>query len=249
MAASTFTTGSIISSSTGNSSTPVGATPASAVCLSPRPRGRLFAAVLLALRGKPTPFLHVYHHASTLALCWSQILSESCMQWLVMLINLFVHVVMVVFPSSARKRLKCSVFFFRQYAYFAMHAAGIRVWWKRYLTMLQVLPLFFSAPHRPFCRFCNLWSCCCRARLHSRSASRAKSSAFLASRWSVALMVFGPPHAAVLPCDAALCVFAVSRVLRGRLLWHVHPRQLPLSLYRTLQAELPNGTRETRLAL
>jgi hypothetical protein len=52
--------------------------------------------VLLVLRGKPTPFLHVYHHASTLVLCWSQMRAESCMQWIPMVINLTVHVIMYV---------------------------------------------------------------------------------------------------------------------------------------------------------
>lgn len=79
----------------------------------------LFDTVLLVLRGKTTPFLHVYHHASTLVLCWSQMRAESCMQWIPMIINLTVHVIM--------------------YAYFAMHALGIKCWWKKYLTRLQIL--------------------------------------------------------------------------------------------------------------
>lgn len=61
------------------------------------------AAVLLVLRGKPTPFLHVYHHAMTLILCWSQMRAESCMQWIPMIINLAVHVVMVGQPHNDRR--------------------------------------------------------------------------------------------------------------------------------------------------
>jgi fatty acid elongase 3 len=53
-------------------------------------------SVLLVLRGRATPFLHVYHHASTLILCWSQMRAESCMQWIPMIINLSVHVTMYV---------------------------------------------------------------------------------------------------------------------------------------------------------
>lgn len=33
--------------------------------------------VLLCLRGKPLPFLHVYHHAATLVLCWTQLVAKS----------------------------------------------------------------------------------------------------------------------------------------------------------------------------
>lgn len=73
---------------------------------------------LLALRSKPTPFLHVYHHAATLVLCLTQLLGKTCLQWFVVVINLFVHIVM--------------------YAYYALQALGYSPWWKRYLTMLQI---------------------------------------------------------------------------------------------------------------
>lgn len=78
----------------------------------------LLDTVLLALRSKPMPFLHVYHHAATLVLCWSQLSAGSCVQWIPITINLFIHVVM--------------------YAYYTLHALRIDVWWKRYLTMLQI---------------------------------------------------------------------------------------------------------------
>jgi len=79
----------------------------------------LFDTVLLALRGRPTPFLHTYHHAATLVLCWSQLRAKSCMQWLVIEINLAVHIFM--------------------YMYYTLHALKIDVWWKRYLTMGQIV--------------------------------------------------------------------------------------------------------------
>lgn len=78
----------------------------------------LFDTMLLALRGRETPFLHVYHHSATLVLCWSQLLSESCLQWVVIIINLGVHIIM--------------------YLYYALHAMGINVWWKRYITVIQI---------------------------------------------------------------------------------------------------------------
>jgi hypothetical protein len=79
----------------------------------------LFDTVLLVLRGKPTPFLHTYHHAATMVLCWSQLRAQSCVQWVPIVINLWIHVVM--------------------YLYYALHALGIDVWWKKYLTMLQIV--------------------------------------------------------------------------------------------------------------
>jgi hypothetical protein len=40
----------------------------------------LVDTVFLCLRKKSTPFIHVYHHAITLQLCWTQLASETCMQ-------------------------------------------------------------------------------------------------------------------------------------------------------------------------
>jgi fatty acid elongase 3 len=41
----------------------------------------LVDTVFLVLRARQTPFLHVYHHAITLCLCWTQLRVETCMQW------------------------------------------------------------------------------------------------------------------------------------------------------------------------
>jgi fatty acid elongase 3 len=79
----------------------------------------LVDTVLLALRDKPMIFLHVYHHAATLVLCWSQLRGHTCVQWVPIFLNLFIHVVM--------------------YGYYTLHALKIDVWWKKYLTMAQIV--------------------------------------------------------------------------------------------------------------
>lgn len=73
---------------------------------------------LLALRKKPIAFLHAYHHGATLLLTWSQMMEHSAPQWVPIILNLWVHVIM--------------------YYYYAMSALGIRVWWKKYLTTFQI---------------------------------------------------------------------------------------------------------------
>jgi len=73
----------------------------------------------LLLRGKPVTFLHGYHHAATLALAFSQLLSQTCIQWIVIMINLAIHVFM--------------------YAYYACTELHIRFAYKEWLTKAQVI--------------------------------------------------------------------------------------------------------------
>uniref|UniRef100_A0A6T6P560 Elongation of fatty acids protein n=1 Tax=Timspurckia oligopyrenoides TaxID=708627 RepID=A0A6T6P560_9RHOD len=79
----------------------------------------LIDTILLVLRCKPVPFLHEYHHAATLILTWSQQREHSTVQWVPIILNLFVHILM--------------------YYYYAMSALKIRVWWKQYLTTIQIM--------------------------------------------------------------------------------------------------------------
>lgn len=80
----------------------------------------------LVLRGRPTPLLHVFHHAATLVLCWLQLVENTACQWLPIVLNLTVHVLM--------------------YGYYAAATLGIRCWWKRYLTTLQIVQFSIGVP-------------------------------------------------------------------------------------------------------
>ena len=75
--------------------------------------------MLLVLRKRPTPFLHVYHHAATALLAFVQLRSNTSVQWLPIGLNLMVHVLM--------------------YYYYMMSALGVNVWWKKHLTSLQII--------------------------------------------------------------------------------------------------------------
>jgi len=66
----------------------------------------------------PLGFLHVYHHPMTLLLTYSQLYDASAVQWVPITLNLIVHSVM--------------------YYYYGMTALGHKVWWKKYVTTLQI---------------------------------------------------------------------------------------------------------------
>lgn len=75
--------------------------------------------IFLVLKKKPLLFLHVYHHVVTALLCFIEIEYATAMAWVVITLNLLVHVVM--------------------YAYYALATLHIPCPWKRYITVLQIV--------------------------------------------------------------------------------------------------------------
>jgi fatty acid elongase 3 len=78
----------------------------------------LIDTVFLVLKKKPLAFLHVYHHAVTAFLCFTQLNGHTSISWVVISLNLAVHVCM--------------------YYYYYATAGGKKIWWKRYLTTMQI---------------------------------------------------------------------------------------------------------------
>eukprot|EP00483_Globobulimina_turgida_P002042 UN02044 len=79
----------------------------------------LLDTIFLSLKKKNIGFLHGYHHPATLVLTWGQMVDSTGVQWIVILLNLFVHTVM--------------------YFYYAMAALKIRMPWKRIVTISQIV--------------------------------------------------------------------------------------------------------------
>ncbi|KAJ1912320.1 Fatty acyl-CoA elongase/Polyunsaturated fatty acid specific elongation enzyme [Mycoemilia scoparia] len=74
--------------------------------------------IFLVLKKKPLQFLHVYHHAMTMCLMFTQIEGMNVVSWGPTVLNLAVHVVM--------------------YYYYFLASRGKRVWWKKYITIIQI---------------------------------------------------------------------------------------------------------------
>jgi len=79
----------------------------------------LLDTLFLALKKKPLAFLHVFHHSATALLCYTQLNGRTSIQWIPISINLAVHVLM--------------------YYYYCATAGGAKIWWKKYLTTMQIV--------------------------------------------------------------------------------------------------------------
>lgn len=79
----------------------------------------LMDTFFLVVKKKDIPFLHTYHHTMTLILTHVELVGHVSVQWVPITLNLFVHVIM--------------------YFYYMLATFGFEIWWKKYLTSLQII--------------------------------------------------------------------------------------------------------------
>lgn len=94
--------------------------------------------VIMVLTKRPLNFLHVYHHCIVLPLFYVYMSTSMILQWIIVIANCFVHVAM--------------------YYYYAMASMGHKVWWKKYITMAQIVQFIIDLTSTwpyPFLYFSN----------------------------------------------------------------------------------------------
>ena len=86
----------------------------------------LLDTFLQLLQGKTPPhfLLHSYHHACVIMMCWCWLQYCPTLQFIGIMFNTFVHVVM--------------------YFYFYLRSIGISPWWKKYVTIVQIIQFVTS---------------------------------------------------------------------------------------------------------
>eukprot|EP01089_Gocevia_fonbrunei_P012068 TRINITY_DN2758_c0_g1_i1.p1 TRINITY_DN2758_c0_g1~~TRINITY_DN2758_c0_g1_i1.p1 ORF type:complete len:268 (-),score=10.96 TRINITY_DN2758_c0_g1_i1:25-828(-) len=99
--------------------------------------------LLLVLKKRPLTLVHCYHHFIVPFLFWGFLETGTTAHWFLCVANCAVHVLM--------------------YYYYMIRTMGHDVWWKKYLTQLQIIQFFFDMlstwPALIMMKGFGLWQC------------------------------------------------------------------------------------------
>jgi len=119
----------------------------------------LLDTVFLVLRKRPLSFLHVYHHAIVMPMCWFAINQGIIMGWITCFNNAFVHVIM--------------------YYYYAEQARGVGpIWWRKYLTTIQIIQFMLDCTTSVFFGYFWLAGIPCHGTLAAWTAANLVGISF-----------------------------------------------------------------------
>lgn len=99
--------------------------------------------VILVLKKKEIIFLHLYHHFITLILCFVMMEQVIAAQSFTMAANCTVHIFMYYY--YALSALGLANWLSSDLELMNFFDAGIQVWWKRYITQLQIFQFVLDA--------------------------------------------------------------------------------------------------------
>jgi hypothetical protein len=108
----------------------------------------LLDTLFVVLRKKPLSFLHVWHHCSVVFVCYLGNYQEIVMGWITCFQNSLIHVLM--------------------YYYYSLQSMGRRdVWWRRYLTTLQIIQFVIDIVTSVFFPYFYFVGIPCRGKLEA----------------------------------------------------------------------------------
>jgi len=107
----------------------------------------LFDTVFLILKKRKVIFLHWYHHCNVVLVVWLAIRDQIVMGFITCLTNSIVHVFM--------------------YYYYALKTRGISIWWRRYLTQMQIFQFVIDVSTSLFYAYFYWTDVSCRGSIRS----------------------------------------------------------------------------------
>jgi hypothetical protein len=103
--------------------------------------------LIILAKGKKSSSLQTYHHAGVILCLWCGIRYMSPPMWIAIMLNSFIHTLMVKSHLFFPYRINADIYFRIQYTYFALASIHVNIpgYLKRTLTTMQIVQFYTGA--------------------------------------------------------------------------------------------------------